>query len=91
MQGRALFAVLTSLRMSPAIRSLEKLFLSMNQLDTQESVVTLCGLVKEATSLRTLCTFYTGVAVLWPGNEDGCNEVIAFSEKKNEELFRLQL
>ena len=67
LQGKALFAILTSIRKTRSIYSLEKLMISMNQLDTQESVVTLCGLVKEATYLRSLCTFFTGVIIQWPG------------------------
>ena len=41
--------------------------ISLNQLDTHDSVVTLCGLVKEAKQLRSLCTFFTGVVIQWPG------------------------
>ena len=64
--------------------------------------MTLCGLVKEATKLRSLCTFYTGVIILWPGGSsssewvsaqtgDTVNEIIALCEKKSEVLHRLQL
>ena len=48
LQGKALFALLSSIRKSRSIQSIEKLMISLNALDTQESIVTLCGLVKEA-------------------------------------------
>ena len=63
MQGKAMFALLTSIRKSRSIFTIEKLMISLNQLDTHESVVTLCGLVKEAKQLRSLCTFFTGVVI----------------------------
>ena len=103
LSGKALFAIVTSLRKSHSIRSLEKLMLSMNNFDTQDSIVTLCGLVKEAAKLRSLCTFYTGVIILWPGGSSSSewisaqiedttgNEIIALCEKKSEVLHRLQL
>ena len=52
--------------------------------------MTLCGLVREAKNLRSLCTFYTGVSIEWvkENKEEGGN-IIARCEKKNEELFRL--
>jgi len=91
LQGKALFALVTQLRKSHSIRTLQKLFLSLNALDTHEVVVTLCGLVKDATQLKSLCTFYTGVIIKWAGNDEASASVIvAFGEKKNDELFRLQ-
>lgn len=52
LQGKALFAIITQLRKSASIRGLQKLFLSLNALDTHDSIVTLCGLVKEARRLK---------------------------------------
>lgn len=63
LQGKALFALLSSIRKSRSIQSIEKLMISLNAMDTQESIVTLCGLVKEASQLRSLCTFFTGVII----------------------------
>ena len=77
LEGKALFAIITQLRKSASIRRLEKLFLSLNMLDTQDSIVTLCGLVKEAKKLKWLCTFYTGVVIKW--EKDG-SDIVAISE-----------
>jgi len=63
LQGKALFAIVTSLRKSRSIATLEKLFLSLNAFDTKASLMTLCGFVKEARKMRSLCTFYTGVKI----------------------------
>ena len=88
-----MFAILTSIRKSRSIRSIEKLMISLNQLDTHDSIISLCGFVKEATRLWSLCTFFTGVVVQWPGGgpvsgrdekEPGlANTIYALSEKKN--------
>lgn len=63
LQGKALFSLLSTIRKTLSIRTLEKLMISMNTLDSQESITTLCGLVKEAVQLRCLCTFFTGVVI----------------------------
>lgn len=98
MQGKALFAIVTSLRKSRSIRYIEKVMLSLNLLDTQESVVSVCAIVREAPKLRTLCTFYSGVTIKWAGDGRTRNEkekisignaIVAYDEKKCEEIYRL--
>lgn len=95
LEGKALFALVTQLRKSCSIQTLQKLFLSLNTFDTHESVITLCGFVKDAIKLKYLCTFFTGVIIKWtPTNKDtneaASSDIIAIGEKKNDELFRLQ-
>lgn len=91
LQGKELFALITSLRKSRSINTIEKLLVSLNSLETMSSVVTLCSFVREAKKLRILCTFYTGVTIEWPKDETYKNRsIIARCEKKNEVHYRLE-
>ena len=63
------------------MHTIKKLMLSMNQLDTHESVASLCGLVKEASQISTLCTFYTGVLIKVVGEpEEGAVDEVVVKE-----------
>jgi len=57
-------------------------------------VITLCGFVKDAIQLKSLCTFYTGVIIKWAASKDtdevASSDIVAIGEKKNDEIFRLQ-